>query len=190
MAAALLFSLLLTGCAGGSRDPVQLDPKNPVTVEIWHYYNGPQKTAFDELVSQFNEGLGREKGIVVEAFSQGSVNELIAKVIDAADQKVGAGEIPDIFAAYADTAYQLDQKGLVASLDPYMTAEELEEYIPGYIVEGRFDQEGNLKIFPIAKSTEVFMLNKTDWDLFARDTGASLEELSTIEGVTDVARRY
>lgn len=82
----------------GSRDPVQLDPKNPVTVEIWHYYNGPQKTAFDELVSQFNEGLGREKGIVVEAFSQGSVNELIAKVIDAADQKVGAGEIPDIFA--------------------------------------------------------------------------------------------
>lgn len=190
MAAALLFSLLLTGCAGGSRDPVQLDPKNPVTVEIWHYYNGPQKTAFDELVSQFNEGLGREKGIVVEAFSQGSVNELIAKVIDAADQKVGAGEIPDIFAAYADTAYQLDQKGLVASLDPYMTAEELEEYIPGYIAEGRFDQEGNLKIFPIAKSTEVFMLNKTDWDLFARDTGASLEELSTIEGVTDVARRY
>lgn len=78
----------------------------------------------------------------------------------------------------------------MASLDPYMTAEELEEYIPGYIAEGRFDQEGNLKIFPIAKSTEVFMLNKTDWDLFARDTGASLEELSTIEGVTDVARRY
>lgn len=34
------------------------------------------------------------------------------------------------------------------------------------------------------------MLNKTDWDLFAKDTGASLEELSTIEGVTDVARRY
>lgn len=61
-------------------------------METWHYYNGPQKTAFDELVSQFNEGLGREKGIVVEAFSQGSVNELIAKVIDAADQKVGAGK--------------------------------------------------------------------------------------------------
>ena len=51
-----MFSLLLTGCAGGSRDPVQLDPKNPVTVEIWHYYNGPQKTAFDELVSQFKIG--------------------------------------------------------------------------------------------------------------------------------------
>lgn len=181
---------LLTGC---SRDPdasVRLDPKNPVTVEIWHYYNGPQKTAFDDLVSQFNEGPGREQGVVVEAFSQGNVNELIQKVIDAADQKVGAGEIPDIFAAYADTAYQLDQKGLVASLDQYLTQEEINAYVTGYITEGRLDEEENLKIFPIAKSTEVFMLNKTDWDKFAGETGASLEDLSTIEGVTATARRY
>ena len=181
---------LLTGC---SRDPdasVRLDPKNPVTVEIWHYYNGPQKNAFDDLVSQFNEGPGREQGVVVEAFSQGNVNELIQKVIDAADQKVGAGEIPDIFAAYADTAYQLDQKGLVASLDQYLTQEEINAYVTGYITEGRLDEEENLKIFPIAKSTEVFMLNKTDWDKFAGETGASLEDLSTIEGVTATARRY
>ncbi len=181
---------LLTGC---SRDPgasVRVDPKNPVTVEIWHYYNGPQKNAFDDLVSQFNEGPGREQGVVVEAFSQGNVNELIQKVIDAADQKVGAGEIPDIFAAYADTAYQLDQKGLVASLDQYLTQEEINAYVTGYITEGRLDEEENLKIFPIAKSTEVFMLNKTDWDKFAGETGASLEDLSTIEGVTATARRY
>ena len=163
---------LLTGC---SRDPdasVRLDPKNPVTVEIWHYYNGPQKTAFDDLVSQFNEGPGREQGVVVEAFSQGNVNELIQKVIDAADQKVGAGEIPDIFAAYADTAYQLDQKGLVASLEQYLTQEEINAYVTGYITEGRLDVEENLKIFPIAKSNEVFILNKTDWDKFAGETGA------------------
>lgn len=159
-------------------------------MEIWHYYNGPQKTAFDDLVSQFSEGPGREQGVVVEAFSQGNVNELIQKVIDAADQKVGVGEIPDIFAAYADTAYQLDQKGLVASLDQYLTQEEINAYVTGYITEGRLDEEENLKIFPIAKSTEVFMLNKTDWDKFAGETGASLEDLSAIEGVTATARRY
>ena len=34
------------------------------------------------------------------------------------------------------------------------------------------------------------MLNKTDWDKFAGETGASLEDLSTIEGVTATARRY
>ena len=34
------------------------------------------------------------------------------------------------------------------------------------------------------------MLNKTDWEVFAADTGASLEDLRTIEGVAAVARTY
>mgnify|MGYP000071953811 FL=1 len=134
--------------------------------------------------------MGREKGIVVEAFSQGNVNDLIQKVTDAADKKVGASEIPDIFSAYVDTAYAMDQRGLVAPLDSYMTQEELDQYVDAYIDEGRFDQEENLKIFPVAKSTEVFMLNKTDWDKFAADTGASLDSLSTVEGVTQTAAQY
>ena len=92
--------------------------------------------------------MGREKGIVVEAFSQGNVNDLIQKVTDAADKKVGASEIPDIFSAYVDTAYAMDQRGLVAPLDSYMTQEELDQYVDAYIDEGRFDQEENLKNFP------------------------------------------
>ena len=159
--------LLLPGCGKKGL----LDPKNPVGLVLWHYYNGPQKVAFDELVTEFNDTVGREQGIVVEALSQGNVNDLMQNVIDAAEQKVGAGEIPDIFAAYADTAYTVDQLGLVAELDQYLTEEELAAYIPAYIDEGRFDEKGSLKIFPIAKSTEVFMLNKTDWERFAAATG-------------------
>lgn len=34
------------------------------------------------------------------------------------------------------------------------------------------------------------MLNKTDWDKFAADTGASLDSLSTVEGVTQTAAQY
>ena len=37
--------------------------------------------------------------------------------MDAANKKVGAEDIPDIFAAYADTAYVVNQLGLVAELD-------------------------------------------------------------------------
>ena len=99
--------LLLPGCGKKGL----LDPKNPVGLVLWHYYNGPQKVAFDELVTEFNDTVGREQGIVVEALSQGNVNDLMQNVIDAAEQKVGAGEIPDIFAAYADTAYTVDQLG-------------------------------------------------------------------------------
>lgn len=49
---------------------------------------------FDEMVTEFNESVGAEKGIVVQAYSQGSVNDLTAKVMDAIDKKVGAEEVP------------------------------------------------------------------------------------------------
>ena len=136
--------MLVTGCST-DKSAVKLDSSNPVSLEVWHYYNGPQKIAFDDMVSEFNETIGQEKGIVVEAFNQGSVSDLLTKVSDAANKKVGADDIPDIFAAYADTAYELDQLGVVADLDPYFTQEELEQYVPSYIEEGRFDQSNSLK---------------------------------------------
>lgn len=190
-ASVLLGTMVFTsGCQqAGGRD-VRLDPKNPVSIEIWHYYNGPQKNAFDEMISEFNDTVGLEEGIIVEACSQGNVSELTEKVIDAANKKVGAGDIPDVFAAYADTALQVDKLGLVASLDDYLTDGELAEYIPEYIEEGRFDAQGSLKIFPIAKSTEVMMVNKTDWDKFSAATGADIEKIKTMEGLAGTAKQY
>ncbi|WP_368220650.1 extracellular solute-binding protein [Anaerotruncus rubiinfantis] len=192
LAALLTTAVLTVGCSGApaAQQQQELNPDDPVSVEIWHYYNGPQKMAFDELVTEFNETVGQEKGIVVEAFSQGNVNDLFRKVHEAADKKVGAGEVPDVFAAYSDTVYDLDQAGLVAALDDYITPEELSEYVEGYIAEGRFDASGSLKIFPTAKSTEIMMINKTDWDKFAAETGADLDSLATIEGVVAAAQSY
>lgn len=189
-AVALAGCLMLTGCQSENGNSVALDPGNPVSLEVWHYYNGPQKTSFDSLVNEFNETVGLEKGIIVEAFSQGNVTELTEKVIAAAQKKVGTDGIPNIFAAYADTAYQIDQMGLAAELDPYMTEQELSEYVDAYLEEGRFDEKQSLKIFPTAKSTEVMMINRTDWDAFATACGASIDSLSTMEGIAETAKRY
>lgn len=186
----LVLSVTLAGCSASPATKVKLSPDDPVSLEVWHYYNGPQKEAFDEMVAEFNDTVGMEKGITVEAFNKGNVNELTDAVLASANKKVGADEVPDIFAGYADTAYQVDKLGMVASLDNYLTKKEIEEYIPSYIEEGRFDSEENLKIFPFAKSMEVMMINKTDWDKFASATGASLDSLNTIEGLTDTAKKY
>ncbi len=194
-ALALAGAMLFTGCTGkdgksSSKYDKLLDPQKPVSIEIWHYSNGPQKIAFDDLVAEFNETVGQEKGIVVNAVSQGNVNDLMQKVTDAANKKVGADEVPDIFAAYTDTAYAIDQLGLVADLDPYLTGDELDEYVASYIQEGRFGKGDPLKIFPTAKSTELMMLNKTDWDKFSAATGVTVDQLSTVEGLCEVAEKY
>jgi len=187
---AVLAATVLTGCGGSDSGMPELDPKSPVGLEVWHYYNGPQKEAFDALVNEFNATVGQEKGIVVKAFSQGNVNELATKVLDAAGKKVGAAEIPDIFAAYADTARQIDKIGLLTDISAYLTEEELSAYRQEFIDEGHISGDDTLKIFPIAKSVELLMVNKTDWDKFAAATGASEHDLKTVEGITGLSRAY
>lgn len=192
--ALMVLAFILTGCAAASQQEPSadgpLDPKNPVTISIWNYYNGAQLSFLNDLVKKFNETDGKVQGIFVESFSQGSVNDLESNVLAAAQGKVGAGKIPNIFAAYADTAYAVDRLGLAADLSGYLTEEERAAFVDSYINEGRFSEEGGIKIFPVAKSTEIFMLNKTDWDLFSSATGASREDLATMEGLVRVAKAY
>lgn len=43
---------MLAGCGGSDGDTakkVNLDPDHPVSLRIWHYYNGTQQAIFDEL---------------------------------------------------------------------------------------------------------------------------------------------
>lgn len=184
--AALAAAMLLSACGQGAKEPAAAEP---VRITVWHYYNGAQLQTFDALVEEFNATAGKDQGIVVESSSRGTVNDLALSVMSAANGEAGAEEIPNIFAAYSDTAYALDQLGYVAQLNEYMTEAELSAYVDSYMEEGRLSGE-DLKIFPVAKSVEIMVLNKTDWAPFAAATGASYEDLATIEGVTAAAEAY
>lgn len=196
--AALLAGVVLTGCMGilsgcGKTDgakTVKLDPDHPVSLTIWHYYNGARQATFDELVEEFNASVGKDHGIYVEAYSQGSVSDLETAVSDALDEKVGAKELPDIFSSYADTAYSVEKQGKLADLSQYFTKEELNEYVDSYVEEGYLNEDEALYLFPIAKSTEIMLINKTDWEPFAEATGTQVSEFATTEGITKVAQRY
>ena len=189
----MVLSLLLGGCgasSGSSVKKVKLDPDNPTKVTIWHYYNGDQLEAFNKLVDEFNSTEGKEEGIYVEGSNFGTVNELKDSIIAAVKHKTGAKAIPSIFAGYADTAYEVDKLGYAVDLKYYLTQEEQDKFVESYIEEGEFSDDGSLKILPTAKSTEVFMLNKTDWDKFAKATGAKPADLKTVEGIVKTSQAY
>ena len=171
---ALLFIIVLllcTGCSSNNAAP------QPISITVWTYYNGTLLESFNTLVKTFNETVGKEKGIIVEAYSQGSVNELEASVMQSAEGKVGAAAMPNIFSAYADTAYALDKLGLVVDVSRYLTADERAAYVDNYLTEGDFGQTGSIKIFPVAKSTELLFLNETDWQPLAEATGTQENEM-------------
>gem|GEM_PF-3195712 len=167
LALVLLFGLCSCGGEDVAPSGVRLNPKNPITITIWHYYNGAVMNAFDQQVKVFNETVGLEKGIIVQGNGMGNVGELQDAVLAAARKDVGSQEMPNIFASYADTAYAAEQMEILADLGQFFTEAELAEYMPGYIDEGRIGHNNELRIFPIAKSTEIFMLNETDWQPFA-----------------------
>ena len=125
----------LTGCA---------QKKEPIELTVWTYYNGEQLGAFNEAVEAFNATEGKNNNITVSASSLGSVNDLEQNVMDALQGKVGAQKVPDIFSAYADTAYAVDNMGRAADLSPYLTDKDKKEYIQSYLTEGDFKDDGSI----------------------------------------------
>lgn len=186
----IIFSVVFLSAACGGRERGGLSADNPASITVWHYYNGTLASAFDELVSEFNNTVGREKGVVVHSESMSTIFDLEDALWNAANGKVGAPQMPNIFQCYQDNALTLDAVVPLIDFDDYISEDEKISYVKLFLDSGCIGSSRAWKIFPIAKSTEVLILNKTDWDKFAADTGAAAQDLSTWEGVADTAQKY
>lgn len=188
--AIVLFLLLLIFSGSIEKRLDRISREGPVHIVVWHYYNGSQAIAFDNLVMEFNNTQGAEMGIIVEAVSKSSVDDLIDAVTESAQKNPGAEELPNIFQCYLDTAVGLDEMGVLASLDSYLTEEEKSAYVDSYISEGIFGADQGMKLFPVAKSTELLVINETEFLPFADACGIVKEDLMTWEGLNKTAEKY
>lgn len=59
---------------------VNLDPDHPVSLKIWHYYNGTQQAIFDDLVDEFNATKGKMKGHLSKPVNIGKFEEMLYEV--------------------------------------------------------------------------------------------------------------
>ena len=183
----LITVLALSGCGN---DKHGLNKDNPQSITVWNYYNGALAIEFDQLVTEFNNTVGRENGIVVYAESMSTVPDLENALRDSANEKVGSAKMPNIFQCYPDMAVELNEIMPLVNLDDYVSENDKKKYLSSYITTGCIGENNEWKIFPIAQSTEVLMLNKTDWDKFAAATGATTDDLSTWERIADTAKKY
>lgn len=186
----LILGIMISSIGCSNTSSITLDPNNPIHLTVWHYYNGASQAAFDDLCQQFNNTVGKEEGIVVEGYSQGSISDLESALLASCNKKVGAGELPNIFSTYADTAYSIQKNTELVDLKEYFSDDELNEYVDSFIQEGYINNDDHLYLFPIAKSTEIFMINQTDFEEFANAYNISYNDLKTIEGIIDVSEKY
>lgn len=185
----LLLVIFVAGCAS-ENNKGKLNPKKPVVIVLWHSYNAYAKSSLDKLITEFNDTIGLEKGIIVEAYTYGTAKDLDNAIYDSAQKSIGSSVMPHIFSASSGSADRVNRIKPLVSLTKYFESEELAEYYTDFLEEGLLGEQAELKILPVAKSTEVLYINKTDWDKFSKDSGYSTEHLKTWEELLNVAEAY
>ena len=186
MSVILLCFIAFTIQSGGDK---LLDPKKPIGVTMWHTYVEQMKTGIDELVAEFNATVGKQEGIIVNVTAVSNASVLNEKIIMAANGDPGAPLLPDMALVYPSVAILLASKGLLMDFGTQFSDDELSAYVPQFLEEGKLGGD-TLYLLPVAKSTEVLYVNTTIFERFSKDTGVTLSDLSTFEGIANAAHLY
>lgn len=182
----LLLSIAVFGI-GGCTDDSLLDPKEPVTLTIWHVYGEQADAPMNLLIDEFNDTVGKDKGIQIRVTNVTGTSKILAQLLDAQAGNPGAAELPDLFSCHTQNAPALGSENLL-DFGEWFTEDELALYVPEFIDSGMLD--GKLAVFPVSKSTYALFINGSQFDRFAADTGVTYESLCDWDGFFDAAEKY
>lgn len=191
-----LFSILLAftitlggviGFGGCSNEKTLLDPESPVTLTMWHVYGEQADSPMNRQIEQFNNTVGKEKGIIINVTLMSSATYIGQKLLDAQAQKAGAADMPDLFFCHASNAAELGADNLI-NWNERFNEQEINEYVKDFVSDGMIGD--SLAVLPISKSTHCLFIAGGVFDEFALESGISYDDLATWDGFFSVAEKY
>ncbi len=185
--AILICLAIIIPCFSGCAKQNTPSPENPITLTMWHVYGSQTTSPLNTVIDEFNQTVGKENGITINVVSVTSSSAIDKALAAAASKEPGAADLPDLFTAYPRVVEMIGKENLLTWND-YFTKEELSAFHDDFLSEGYFNDD--LLMLPIAKSTEALFINQTLFDRFGSDTDVSIDNLSTFEGLFEVARKY
>ena len=183
----LLCLLSILTCLSGCAESNKPSAGNPVVLTMWHVYGSQTESPLNAAIDVFNSTVGKENGVTINVVSVTSSSAIDKALAASANGEPGAEDLPDLFTAYPRVAEIVGVEKLLA-WDSYFTKEELAAFHSEFLSEGYFDS--GLLMLPIAKSTEAFYLNQTLFDRFSADSGVTVDDLATIDGMLNTAKAY
>ena len=144
-------------------------------------------TILNEIIEDFNAT--NDKGITVNAISQGSIVDLNKKVISAAQ----SNSLPAIINVYPDVATGLIEDKKLVNLSSFINdknvgmADEMDDFVDAFIQETSQWNNGEVYGLPMTKSTEVLYVNKN----MLESLGYTLEDLEdlTFEKLAEISNK-
>lgn len=181
----------LAGCGGnegGAEAPaddvdpasVEVEIEEPITISFWHGIDQEDMLkTLQEIVDDFNNGIGAENGVTVESFAKGEMSDLENAVTAA----IKAGDMPDVTLSEAASVVDWLQAECVVDMTPYIENEnfglDLSDYYDVYINDSCGYPVPGYYSLPFYVSGEVMYYNVdffTENDLEVPTTWAEYEE--------------
>ena len=165
---AVLLLALLAGCGGkdnsadgGASGSGSSGDAGTITIEYWNSAEGAMATSTEYLVNQFNETVGKEKGIYVNSvFQGGDVVEKLKTLVQANDYK-NFPDVGQIYAAGLSTVLKMES---LVPLDTIYSSGEYEITLKKEDIYENFlrsyTYEGQTISLPLNASTMLMYYNK------------------------------
>ena len=144
-------------------------------VIIWHSAQGSNAEVFEEIAQTFNDTIGKDRNIEIEAIYQGKANDVLTSVNAAS----GTGNLPDIAMMDATAATDMNHSQYLVTVDKLGidTSDILACGISSYT------SENGLLALPFNASALLYYYNKTLYD----SVGVSAPR--TLDDMVEVARK-
>lgn len=148
---------------------------DPITIQFWHTRgSGSNLEVVQHSIEEFNNTIGKEKGITVEEVFIGNYNDIIAKT----QLAIQSGESPQVVVSGNTFVNYLLEDGVLADMAPLAeeTGWDRDNLLePFQTINGNTD--GTLYTVPYIRSTPMFYYNKTMADAKGLTAPTTVEEM-------------
>ena len=177
----IILSVLILGMAFTGCSKKELN-KGPVTVEVWHTYNGKQADALNSAADRFNSSQN--------AYFVKVMNQDYSGFADTVYNAVANGIGPSIIFNYGTTAVDYVNEGLAINIKKYIEADNkkgdhtMQNIIDSLPEAMKTDvlgfEDGGIYYLPGCTTGPVFFYNKTIFDELGLVPPANWDELVAV----------
>lgn len=171
----LVLGMAFTGCS-------KKEPAGPVTVEIWHTYNGQQAAALTDMADRFNASQSK---YVVQV-----LNQDYSGFADTVYNAVANGVGPSIIFNYGTTAVDYANEGLAINIQKYIDQDKkkgdklMQQIIDSLPEAMKTDvlgfEDGGIYYLPGCTTGPVYFYNKTIFDELGLNPPTNWKELERV----------
>ena len=126
-----------------------------IELKYWYCWTDKIKENNEERVQEFNDSIGKDKGIHVTAEYQGSYDDLNSKLKTA----FTANEEPDVSVMVINSTQAFADGGMIQKVDDLIDSSDVSDFWPGLMENCKVN--GDLYGVPYLRSTPVLYYNKT-----------------------------